>query len=289
MRYSFHGKVRATGAVVDGHIEARSSSEAIDLLADRGIIGVYTVRPDPDPTVVETPALPALPAPVQEPLTSAPSEAALNQIVSKLTTLIGQVEKLIMRPVYAMPAPQSGGGGGSRRKRPVYTDNQNSALKDIFQSNLDLRRSLAKLTSAAAAFRDADATETSEEAPEDGKAEVLEPAVAGIDVEGTQPVASAESLESSESSELSNDAELSHDDSFAAVNLVPETPEVVGLEGTESEQAAMQGVLETGEPSDDEGPEVDNDAGDFHESPNDSRHAVDSRHSLDRQASQPAA
>ncbi len=49
MRYSFHGKKRNTGETVDGFIEAANSTEAIDRLADQGIIGVYTVRPDPLP------------------------------------------------------------------------------------------------------------------------------------------------------------------------------------------------------------------------------------------------
>jgi hypothetical protein len=49
VRYSFHGKIRATGQQVDGFVEAPSASIAIDRLADQGIIGVYTVRPEPKP------------------------------------------------------------------------------------------------------------------------------------------------------------------------------------------------------------------------------------------------
>ena len=47
VRYSFHGKVRATGQQVDGYVEAETSTEAIDRLADQGIIGVYSVRAEP--------------------------------------------------------------------------------------------------------------------------------------------------------------------------------------------------------------------------------------------------
>ena len=146
MRYAYHGKVRQSGLRVDGHIEAANSVEAIDLLADKGIIGVYTVRPDPLPEVEKPKELPA-PEPAL-----ANSDVALGQIVDKLTTLIGQVEKLLTRPIQMSgPVREGGGGGNPRLKRPVTNDVQNSALRDIFQSNLDLRRSLAKLTSAAAA------------------------------------------------------------------------------------------------------------------------------------------
>lgn len=151
MRYAYHGKVRQSGLRVDGHIEAAHSVEAIDLLADKGIIGVYTVRPDPLPEVAKPKVLPA---PEGLPSTA---DAALGQIVEKLSTLIGQVEKLLTRPVQISgPIREGGGGGGRRLTRPVTNDNQNSALRDIFQSNLDLRRSLAKLTSAAAALRESE-------------------------------------------------------------------------------------------------------------------------------------
>jgi hypothetical protein len=46
VRYSFHGKVRATGQQVDGFVEAANATQAIDRLADQGIIGVYSVRPE---------------------------------------------------------------------------------------------------------------------------------------------------------------------------------------------------------------------------------------------------
>lgn len=156
LRYAYHGKIRQTGLRVDGHIEAPNSAEAIDLLADKGIIGVYTVRPDPLPQAPKPKELPA----TERGSNQGPnSDAALGQIVDKLTTLIGQVEQLLSRPMQiAGPIREGGGGGGKRSGRPANNDVQNSALREIFQSNLDLRRSLTKLASAAAALRESENT-----------------------------------------------------------------------------------------------------------------------------------
>ena len=176
MRYSFHGKVRATGQQVDGFVEAPSSTEAIDRLADQGIIGVHTVRPEvrqPKNAVVIGPDLgdhdeqpKALPAPAQyqapapvvahmpAPPVSAGTESVLAQLVEKLSTLTVQVEKLLSRPSQVIyqsgPARGGGGGGKSDKKSKNISDAQNSTLRDIFMTNMDLRRSLDKLTAPTA-------------------------------------------------------------------------------------------------------------------------------------------
>ena len=194
MRYSFHGKVRATGQLVDGYVEAETSTEAIDRLADQGIIGVYSVRAEPkqprnsvllagtpefernmyddgepqrkarrglpqqpQPPQVYLPAAPvAAPPPppqpvavaVASPVAPAVSDPVMVQLVDKLSTLIGQMQKFLDRPaqvVYASGPAREGKGGGGKRAGRSINEAQNSTLKDIFQNNLDLRRSLAKL------------------------------------------------------------------------------------------------------------------------------------------------
>ena len=200
MRYSFHGKVRATGQQVDGYVEAETSTEAIDRLADQGIIGVYSVRAEPkqprnpvllagtpefERALYESPdapgkkrrALPApqqqylpqpyqpqvpLPAPVAQPAAVEPvavaapvpgvSDGVMLQLVDKLTTLVGQMQKFLDRPaqvVYQTGGPaREGKGGGKRTASRNVSEAQNSTLKDIFLNNLDLRRSLAKVAEA---------------------------------------------------------------------------------------------------------------------------------------------
>jgi hypothetical protein len=181
VRYSFHGKVRATGQQVDGFVEAPTASQAIDRLADQGIIGVYSVRPEakipknsvilsgeaepeePEPRAerprLEKPArrpAPAVAAPVQhaqpqQPIALPPpaaSDPALTQLVDKLATLLVQVERLLSRPqqvVYQSGPIRGGGGQGSKKSGRIPTDVQNNTLRDIFQTNLDLRQSLEKL------------------------------------------------------------------------------------------------------------------------------------------------
>jgi hypothetical protein len=177
---------------VDGYVEANSSAEAIDRLADQGIIGVHTVRPEakkPRNTVIlgtadvyedEPPkALPAAPPAPQPPVqqfapqpapqpiyipvpTPGPAvggektEQILGQLVDKLTTLMGQVEQLLSRPsqiIYQSgPARNGGGGGGggSSRKPRQGNEAQDKTLMAIFQTNMDLRRSLNKLSTVVA-------------------------------------------------------------------------------------------------------------------------------------------
>jgi hypothetical protein len=185
VRYSFHGKVRATGQLVDGFVEASSSSEAIDRLADQGIIGVYTVRPESrspknavilagqEPHEEESHAEPVAHAASnavgngagngsQPPLTAATIDKAvanaatnpvvLQQLVEQIKVLSAQVEKLLARP--AQVVYQSGGAvreGGAAKKRSARAmgADQSSTLRDIFQNNLDLRRSLEKLASTS--------------------------------------------------------------------------------------------------------------------------------------------
>jgi len=143
VRYSFHGKMRTTGQTVDGHIDAPSSSEAIDLLADQGIIGVYSVFADP---LAPSAPKPAAPTP----------DMVLQALVDKLTGLVGQVETILSKPVVQYVRQSEGGRGPSRRASlPQRNTNeaQNSALKDIFQNNLELRKSLEKLANLANAVR----------------------------------------------------------------------------------------------------------------------------------------
>ncbi len=217
MRYSFHGKVRATGQQVDGYVEAPSSSDAIDRLADQGIIGVYSVRPEPrapqnavlvtgtkewaaeearavlaekqgrlpgparqaapQPQPIVVHALPAPVAPAAPPSppqivyvpmptpvagTAPPavagdgaSDSILTSLVDKVALLLTQVEKLLSRPAQVVYAAGGGGGGtargGGKKSSKNLSDSQNSTLKDIFATNLALRRSLANLDTAVGA------------------------------------------------------------------------------------------------------------------------------------------
>ncbi len=257
MRYSFHGKVRATGQQVDGYVEAETSTEAIDRLADQGIIGVYSVRAEPKQPrnavlVAGTPeferallestetgrlkrrSLPAptrsplplaeqavpLPAPVEPPPAAAAapvpgvSDGAMLQLVDKLSILIGQMQKFLDRPAQVIYQTGGGGGregGGRGGKRPSsrnISDAQNSTLKDIFQNNLDLRRSLQKLAETVTPAAEVAATNGSVAPSPVGETSTDEPPSppgggAPIDAQGSTsfddaPVASA--------------SEVSHDD-----------------------------------------------------------------------------
>jgi hypothetical protein len=181
VRYSFHGKVRATGQQVDGYVEAASSTEAIDRLADQGIIGVHTVRPEAKkprntvilsgeemfedeemPKALPAPAAPIAAAPVSQqpiyipvpmpaaaPAVSGATEQVLGTLVEKLSTLLGQVEKLLSRPqqiVYQSGPARGGGDGGKKRAPRGGNDAQDKTLAAIFQTNMDLRKSLEKLS-----------------------------------------------------------------------------------------------------------------------------------------------
>jgi hypothetical protein len=167
VRYSFHGKVRASGQPVDGYVEAPNASLAIDRLADRGIIGVYSVHPEPKPPKnavrldgepapeeeKPAPRLEAPPPPPPAPVKTEPgAEVVFASLVDKLGTLLVQVEKLLSRPA---PAPQviyqSGPARerfvdhGTHKPRKSHNAEGSSTLRDIFQTNLDLRQSLEKL------------------------------------------------------------------------------------------------------------------------------------------------
>jgi hypothetical protein len=176
VRYAFHGKVRGTGHVVDGYVEANNSAEAIDRLADQGIIGVHTVRPDPLPVRnaiqlagpngqpgvgAENGNMPALPL-------LAP-EQVLTQLVEKLSSLVGQVEGILSRPMNF-----SGGGAapvrGSRSARSMHpSTEQNAVLKAIFQTNVDLRKSLMKLADVSKSLQ----PQAAAEAPKNGEEQEL--------------------------------------------------------------------------------------------------------------------
>jgi hypothetical protein len=167
VRYSFHGKMRFTGQSVDGYVEADTSAEAIDRLADQGIIGVHTVRRDPvhnnnHVVLADGVAMPALPSPSPGVILPRPPVAIANRafaapaagspeltsLIEKLTSLVGQVEKVLSRPIAYAAGPIR---GESRVKRKVGDNEaQNAALKAIFQSNVDLRQNLSKLGSAPA-------------------------------------------------------------------------------------------------------------------------------------------
>ena len=163
MRYAFHGKMRMTGQEVDGYVDAISSSDAIDRLADQGIIGVYTVRPEPLPPknaitlTGNAPAIVDLPQMVttltqevaRRSVAPLAESGALISLVEKLTTLVGQVEKILARPMPVYSGPVRESNGAARAKRPS-NELQNNALKAIFETNLDLRKSLVKLGSTAA-------------------------------------------------------------------------------------------------------------------------------------------
>jgi len=154
---------------VDGYVEAPTASIAIDRLADRGIIGVYSVHPEPKPTKnavrldgepapeEEKPVakLEAPPPPPPQPVKIEPGpEVVFASLVDKLGTLLVQVEKLLSRPVpppqviyQSGPARERFADHGSQRPRKTHNAEGSSTLRDIFQTNLDLRQSLEKLAS----------------------------------------------------------------------------------------------------------------------------------------------
>jgi hypothetical protein len=156
VRYAFHGKVRATGQQVDGFVDAPNSADAIDQLADQGIIGVQTVRPAPLPGHVQ-----ALLGHSDGSENGAP-EFVLTQLVDKLTSLVGQVEKILSRPMMISGPARS--SNASAQRHPANAA-QNAALKAIFETNLDLRKSLEKLAHAAASIRPANGSAKADGAP----------------------------------------------------------------------------------------------------------------------------
>jgi hypothetical protein len=145
VRYSFHGKMRFTGQSVDGYIDAPNSMQAIDLLADEGVIGVYTVNPAPLSTK------PRLTYSGMEALDwSSPVESEAEPLVDRLAALIGQVEQILAsRPMLSVPV-RSGTSSSQKSKTKPFADEQTAALRAIFQTNLELRRSIGQLASSAA-------------------------------------------------------------------------------------------------------------------------------------------
>ena len=75
------------------------------------------------------------------------ADTILSQLVSKMTTLVGEVEKILARP----PAPAYPARIRVSETKQIsrITEQQDSVLRDIFKSNLDLRRSIAQAPSAA--------------------------------------------------------------------------------------------------------------------------------------------
>jgi hypothetical protein len=152
MRYSFHGKRRETNEPLDGYIEAASAIDAIDQLADDGIIGVYSVRqvfPRPKNAIslgsdFEHPA-----GDSAEPT----ADAVLTQLVAKMQSLVGEVEKMLSRPALpALPMHPArirvADTQRASRAAAAAEQQENSVLREIFQSNMELRRTAEKLASA---------------------------------------------------------------------------------------------------------------------------------------------
>jgi hypothetical protein len=171
VRYAFHGKIRATGKPIDGIIDALNSEEAFDKLADQGIIGVQTVRAIPMPA--RSPAM--LPGPDQaagtaQEVSGSASEIVLTQLVDKLTSLVGQVERLVSRGGVQMVAGPARNKGATTQRHPASSA-QSAALKAIFETNLDLRKSLEKLNHVTSSFRSSGSSTPSSgtaQAPRDG-------------------------------------------------------------------------------------------------------------------------
>jgi hypothetical protein len=92
-----------------------------------------------------------VPASVAKVAVSATDAAAdgsvLQKLVDQIQVLSAQVEKLLARPsqIVYQSGPARGGGGGQKKSSRIFDDAQNSTLRDIFQNNLDLRKSLEKL------------------------------------------------------------------------------------------------------------------------------------------------
>jgi len=148
MRYSFHGKRRDTREPVDGYVEAASAIDAIDQLADEGIIGVYSVRqvfPRPKNSI-------SVGGDLQEAFSddAAPTaDTVLTQLVAKMQSLVGEVEKMLSRPAPGPIYPARVRVADAHRASRAAAEQENAVLREIFQSNLDLRRTAEKLASAA--------------------------------------------------------------------------------------------------------------------------------------------
>src|ERR1700722_18206784 len=133
--------MRFTGQMVDGFIEATTSMEAIDLLADQGIIGVYTVRPapaQPKPRFAFDGFVPS-----SSDWDISPEHQA-EPLIDKLSSLIGQVEQILnSRPQFAGPVRSARPLALKGRTTPV-AEEQSAALRAIFETNLELRHSFGQ-------------------------------------------------------------------------------------------------------------------------------------------------
>ena len=155
MRYGFHGKKRGTLEPIDGYIEANSAIDAIDQLADEGIIGVQTVRQihtrKPNAISFVGDFEEAIEASAGS--TESTSAAVLNQLVVKMASLVSEVEKILARPQHSGPGPLPTARPNRIRvseiKQPSPLANGRLPfLKRYFPVNLELRRSPEKQTSA---------------------------------------------------------------------------------------------------------------------------------------------
>jgi hypothetical protein len=155
VRYSFHGKMRFTGQMVDGFIEAANSMQAIDMLADEGVIGVYTVCPAPHQT---KPRLSFDGNEAQQ--WDLPFETEAEPLIERLTNLIGQVEQIIAsRPLLSGPVRAQSSLARRSRSNPVVEE-KSDALRSIFETNMELRQSIKQLASANSSLRPNEKTQT---------------------------------------------------------------------------------------------------------------------------------
>ena len=92
------------------------------------------------------------PAPSQVTVSSPATEAMLAQVLERLNALAARVEQALARPMsvtYQSGTVRGGAGANSVAKKSsrIPMEVQSSTLHDIFQNNLDLRKSLDKLAS----------------------------------------------------------------------------------------------------------------------------------------------
>jgi hypothetical protein len=79
-----------------------------------------------------------------------PNEADVEPLIDRLSTLIGQVQQILSsQPMLSGPVR----GRSSREAAEVVADEKTTALRAIFQTNLDLRRSIGQIASSTAAIR----------------------------------------------------------------------------------------------------------------------------------------
>jgi hypothetical protein len=232
--------------LVDGFVEAPNSTVAIDRLADKGIIGVHTVRPEPQvpknavrigpdagndyEEEHHAPRLeasrpeprPAAVAPVPAaPAVSGATDALLTMLVEKLGSLTAQVEKLLSRPaqvVYQNSGPVRDGPARGKKTSRTKDADTNQTLRDIFLNNLDLRQGLEKLASA---------TGTAAEAPVVGGAGLNGSALngAGANVDAVNGVEGNGVL----SNGVGGSSRHGHDDTIVDVSLEDPAPTPVPI------------------------------------------------------------